>query len=418
MIADRADPNTIDVRGVQPTLEQLKVGSTLDAQNSLVNTLIATAGLPEGPLPAESPQWRLVWKAGQYEIGRQCDQYLDALFRFNRRQRADRQGLAVTAAATAAIMGLTGAAAEALAITAAAFGLTTALFDAEVNSVLFTIEPSALRNVAQQGLTHYLDSIDETRITSRPDTLIALQGYLVQCSPAAIEANINNAASGAPSVVSPDPKVAAAAAVAAAPSAALLEQVKREIGRTVQTTPPAVTEHPAGQTANEELERLRIRNVATAQLALGMTGDGRLGEGTRDKIEEFQFGMNVRAPSGWRTSAVDGELRGETATLLTTMTPMPPGIFLSPFERAYLGNRTGAASFTQPDPEQLIRILDFLRVPQERRPADGDLNAGMKTMHDEVAKYRTRNNVDIAKGGELDSVLFKRLQADSRAEPG
>ena len=98
-------------------------------------------------------------KAGVYEIGRQCDQYLDALFRFNREQRAGRQDLAAAAAATGAIMGLSGASAKALAITAAAFGLATSLFDASVNSVLFTIEPSALRNVALQGRKNYLEQL-------------------------------------------------------------------------------------------------------------------------------------------------------------------------------------------------------------------------------------------------------------------
>ena len=68
LIADYADPNTINIHGVQPTLEQLKVGSTLDAQNSLVNTLLATAGIKQ-ELYVVDENWRLVWKAGQYEIG-------------------------------------------------------------------------------------------------------------------------------------------------------------------------------------------------------------------------------------------------------------------------------------------------------------------------------------------------------------
>ena len=100
---------------------------------------------------ARDDNWSLVAKAGIYEIGRQCDQYLDILFRFNREQRAGRQDLAAAAAATGAIMGLSGVSVKAIAITAAAFGLASSLFDASVNSVLFTIEPSALRYVALRG---------------------------------------------------------------------------------------------------------------------------------------------------------------------------------------------------------------------------------------------------------------------------
>src|SRR6516162_440578 len=127
--------------------------------------LIVTAGLqPDAERTAED--WDLVFRAGVYEIGRQCDQYLDALFRFNREQRAGRQDLAAAAAATGAIMGIAGASAKALAITAASFGLASSLFDASVNSVLFTIEPSALRNVALQGRQSYLAQLDPSKVKS------------------------------------------------------------------------------------------------------------------------------------------------------------------------------------------------------------------------------------------------------------
>jgi len=217
-----AEPGAVGAHGLQPTLEQMSIGSSIAAQDQMVDALIHTAGLPPEALSARNPNWSLVWKAGLYEIGRQCDQYLDALFRFNREQHALHQDLAAAAGTTGAIMGLAGAAAETIAITAAAFGLSNSLFEAHVNSILFTIEPSALRNVAQQGLHNYLKNIDESRILSRPDTLIALQGYLTQCSPAAIEANINNAASGAPSVVSSNPDVAEKSAALAAPGSAVV----------------------------------------------------------------------------------------------------------------------------------------------------------------------------------------------------
>src|SRR5438128_1927330 len=120
------DPTTVSIRGVQPTLEQLNVSATANAQNQLVSDLIQGAGFPPGTqLAPYDDNWSLVMKAGVYEIGRQCDQYLDVLFRYNREQRAGRQDLAAAAAASGAIMGLSGASATAIAITAAAFGLAT-----------------------------------------------------------------------------------------------------------------------------------------------------------------------------------------------------------------------------------------------------------------------------------------------------
>src|SRR5262249_48906476 len=154
-------------------------------------SFIVRAGLvpPGNPVPLgyttlsyRDDNWALVLKAGLYEIDRQCDQYLDALFRFNREQRATRQGLAAIGATTAAIMGLTDVTATAIAITAAAFGLGASLFDAGVSSVLFTIEPSALRNVALQGRRNYLEGLRQQEIVvdTRPDMMIVLQGYLAQ----------------------------------------------------------------------------------------------------------------------------------------------------------------------------------------------------------------------------------------------
>ncbi len=246
LIRDQTDPNTVSIQGVRPTLEQLNVSATVVAQNQLVSDLIQGAGFPPGTyVPPYNEKWSLVTRAGIYEIGRQCDQYLDALFRFNREQRAGRQDLAAAAAATGSIMGLSGVSVKAIAITAAAFGLATSLFDASVNSVLFTIEPSALRNVALQGRKNYLDQFDASKINTRPDTLIALQGYLTQCSPAAIEANINNAASGAKSVAIPSeaPKAAALAAPATillppSVTAPVHEKPQEQVQRRITVVPP------------------------------------------------------------------------------------------------------------------------------------------------------------------------------------
>jgi hypothetical protein len=223
LVRDWTDPTTVSVRGVPPTLEQLNVGATIDAQNQLLGNLIVIAGLQPGA-ERTAADWDLVYRAGVYEIGRQCDQYLDVLFRFNREQRAGRQDLAAAAAAAGAIMGLSGVSSKAIGIAAAAFGLASSWYEASVNSVLFTIEPSALRNVVLQGRQKYLDDLKQknVKINSRPDMLIVLQGYPTQCSPAAFEANINNAASGAPSVVSSMPGVAEKAAALAAPSSTTL----------------------------------------------------------------------------------------------------------------------------------------------------------------------------------------------------
>jgi hypothetical protein len=311
LIRDQADPSTVSIRGVPPTLEQLNISTTAYAQNLMVDELIQTAGLSSQPAPGDD-NWSLVMKAGVYEIGRQCDQYLDALFRFNREQRAGRQDLAAAAAATGAIMGLSGASAKALAITAAAFGLATNLFDASVNSVLFTIEPSALRNVALQGRKNYLEQLAKLKINSRPDMLIALQGYLTQCSPAAIEANINNAASGAPSVSVPGD--APKAAALAAPGTALLSQVQKQVISEPTNILPPPPPKPQGSTGQTSFEHLTHNEIGQIQDALCVTpADGNLGglpgsnAPTRVEIRKFLSGRGLgkQDPAAFAASKAD-----------------------------------------------------------------------------------------------------------------
>jgi hypothetical protein len=422
LIRDQVDPTTVSIRGVPPTLEQLNISTTAYAQNLMVDELIQTAGLPPATqLMPYDDNWSLVMKAGIYEIGRQCDQYLDVLFRFNREQRAGRQDLAAAAAATGAIMGLSGASAKALAITAAAFGLATSLFDASVNSVLFTIDPSALRNVALQGRRNYLEQLKNLKINTRPDMLIALQGYLTQCSPAAIEANINNAASGAPSVVTPSPDNSTArnAAALAAPGTALLreERAKEVVSRPVTTAPAQMPERLTPPNLQRGEEHFTTPEIKGAQAALGIPVNGDLGppgSATREAITEFQKGMHLRAPDLWPTSEITGVLTSRTGRTLPLLSPMPRAIFSSPFERAFLGDSSGGlkAQLSRPDPGILDHVLQLLGVSATELPQGNSpeaIDAKIKLMHEKVSAFRREKGIDPRKGAALDSGLYDVL---------
>lgn len=345
-LRDQTDSGTVSVRGVAPTVEQLNVTSNTQAQNALVADLTAKAGLP--PLPGRHPDWAVVTEAGFYEIGRQCDQYLDVLFRFNRRQRAARQELTAAGAATATIMGLAGVAAVPIAITAAAFGLSASLFDANVNSVLFTIEPSAVRNIVLKGRKGYIDNLKMEDINTRPRMMIALQGYLSQCSPAAIEANVNNAAAGAESVASTDPAVSRRAAALASPASTLFQRAARTVEGTATTAPRPLTaaERPLGPVVRGDENVIRPE-VARAQAALGADIDGNFGDKTKAAIQEFERGLNRRAPGTWKLK--DGS--GSVAALPPKLSPLPT-VFKSPFERAYFG----AVDATLPLEDQYVKL--------------------------------------------------------------
>jgi hypothetical protein len=191
------DPMAVSVGGLNPAIESLNFQGVAARQDALVTELQNMAGFRGVSLAATGdPHWFIVLKAGMEFEGGQCDEYLSALFKFDRKQRALRQGLTATGAAAATILGLTHTPAAPIAITAAAFGLGASLFDADVNSVLFQLAPSGVRNIVIQAQDAYRDGVTSkpSLYQSRVDALLALQGYLRLCTPAAIEAAVNQAA--------------------------------------------------------------------------------------------------------------------------------------------------------------------------------------------------------------------------------
>jgi hypothetical protein len=199
----------------------------------------------------------------------------------------------------------------------------------------------------------------------------------------------------------------------------ILEKAKKAIDQPVQVKPQEISpgEKPPGLKKIEEAQHFRIKNIMTAQKALGVfPPDGVVGSITRDAITEFQLGMHARDPRGWPSPKNPGELTGKTATWLTSMTPMPPtGVFRSPFERAYLGG--DQAGFIQLDPVQVDGILIMLQLTKEEMSAlsqgaspEAIITAKTKAMRDKIALIRTDKKIEPAKGPVLDSNLFKELE--------
>jgi hypothetical protein len=414
LVRDQTDPNTVSVRGVQPTLEQLNVTGYSGLQDQLVWDMEKKAGFEANSLGPGDQRWTIVFDQGVYEVSRQCDQYLDALFRFNREQRATRQGLTAAAATTGVVLGLSGVTTTAMAIVAAAFGLSATLFDAAVNTVLFTIEPSALRNIVLKGRQSYLDNLVETKavINSRPRMLMALQGYLAQCSPAAIEANINNAAHGTDSVAATDRVTAQKAATLAAPSLTLMRA-----STIVASSPAAPPPPPSGPVLASGRHPPEEANVTVSMLQgvqqkLGVTGEsGFFGPKTRTAIAELQNGLNRRDPGKFAATDVNGYVGTNTALVLAGMPPMKAP-FQTPFERAMLGVQDDYASL---DPLRVNFIVDLLEVP-------ADQLATATTADDKMALVRNRI-VDLRKttgltgAAVLDSQLYDKLWSTSPLNP-
>jgi hypothetical protein len=260
-------------------------------QSRYIQGLRLSADLPQYPTqPVSAEDWRLIQRAGVDQIDEACNNYLYTLYRFNAQQKAARQGLLAATATTGVIMGLAGAGTMAIGITAAALGLSAALFEASTNSVLFSVEASAVRNVVQESRSRFAAVMEANPPKTRPDTMIALRGYLSLCTPAVIEANINNSANGSRnSVVTPDEKAGIAAAAMAAPAlapprVAMLDSATAPIPQ-LPTPPRATGVRPA--------EVIGSQDVRDVQVTLCVTpATGEVGPLTRTAVGNYLSAIN------------------------------------------------------------------------------------------------------------------------------
>lgn len=388
MLASGGCATTSTINGLPSIPEQLSVDpmAAAEAESKYIRALSLRGGL-EGVIPVNySADWYLIQRAGIRDIGSRCDEYLNALFRFNRQQQAIRTGLTSTAAATGTIMSIAGAASAAFGIVTAAFGLSSSLFDATTNSVLFTIEPSALRNVVLQGLDKYAKIMDASRPTTRPDTMIQLQGYLAQCSPASIEANINLAANGSPNAVTNSSGLSGLNAARMAGSAITSrEKAEAIIDKPVQPNPP-----PAQKTTDTRLpgeDPLPPDLVRLIQGALKVKDDGLMGGAnseTRTAIKEFELGLIMQPGSAFTKPT--GAYAGQTRFIIP-ITPMPAELE-SAFERAYLTVQASAAAgqFNEIDPRRLRALATALKLPPD--------TPSLKDMRAKIREQRVERGLD------------------------
>lgn len=420
---------TLDnVAGLPPTPERLSANAMASAQleTRYIEALSVRAGLG-GAMPATtSADWRLIQRAGIRDIDSRCDEYLDALFRFNRQQQAVRQGITATAATTGTILSIVRAASSAFGIVTAAFGLSASLFDAGANSVLFTIEPSALRNVVLEGRDKYAALMDKHPPSTRPDTMIQLQGYLAQCSPATIEANINLAANGSRNAVTHfDDRSAlnaarlagaaiAPAALAPASTQSPQDQARRDVARGVRGGPqgPVIPQGDPDIRPVEVAARITATDVKSAQVMLGLPITGLMGphrdgqtNSMRFAIMEFERGMQVR-DDGWSTT---GNLAGKTYdTLVGASSPMPPAL-KSPFERALLTNLPGRSTdkpFTALDLASVRAV--WIRTARSDPPADLNAEQLLEKLRPMFAARRQLER--LGSGNHLDAQLWEVIK--------
>ena len=184
-----------DLNGLSPQLSSTDIQAYTAQQQSIINSLVSLAKPNATTLPPTgSGDWYIVVVAGADYVDQKCDSYINALFWFNRWRNSAKSGVALTGAATAAAMGVLRSSTQAISLTATAFGLATGLIDIDSNTVLYSIDATALRTVLHKAQNAYRDALATRKAdyTGPAFAIQAIQGYLGICLPAGLESLINN----------------------------------------------------------------------------------------------------------------------------------------------------------------------------------------------------------------------------------
>ena len=177
------------LRGTGVDIDAADLASYTAMQGRVVTQLIELSGQGQSP----NPDWDRVTEAGIDYVNSRCERYIESLFWFDRQRKTLSTQINLVGTATAATLGIANAAAEAIALTAVAFGLGSQTVDNVGKGVLYEIDPAGVRSIVKRSQAAYLRGIENVRYTNRPAAMRAIQGYLALCLPAALEAEVNEA---------------------------------------------------------------------------------------------------------------------------------------------------------------------------------------------------------------------------------
>ncbi len=161
------------------------------AQDDIYRSLLPIAGLREDP--STPPQWAAFVRAGIQYADAQCEEYMNALFWLDRAKDRTTTQINLAGAAASGIMGILGAAANAIAVTGVAFGLGSATVENIGSGLLYDLDPSAVREIVERLQAAYNASLPPTGYENRPAAFHAIRGYVALCLPPTIETEVTKA---------------------------------------------------------------------------------------------------------------------------------------------------------------------------------------------------------------------------------
>lgn len=276
--------NANRLSGPEPQLDSQDIAKFADHQKSVAQSLALAAGL-EGKPASGDPRWQDVVDTGMHYVDTVCDDYINAIFKYERARDSAKSGVALTGAATLAAMGILQASAEAVALVGTAFGLTSGLIDTVSTAVVYNVRASAVETAVRKSQDAYRQGLEGRTYTTQAAALGAVRGYLALCLPATIENTIGRAVATA----AIEPTKGPASNIAPRLS------INRDVGPPYRDAsdplPPVVPQPPPDGVRNpmSRAEKfLTSREGQRIQRALCIAPDGDFGPSTRQAIALFR----------------------------------------------------------------------------------------------------------------------------------
>jgi hypothetical protein len=395
------------------------LGATLDpvsVQNASSNTTVILDALAQDARVDTTfpPNWYFVTEAGFNYIDDQCRSYFTELFFLNRERERDKAALLAGSAASAAILGLTGASKVTLGIVAQAFNLGGTAADLIAGTYLYQLPPATTLGFVKELQTAYREGALARRpaINSAPAAYHAIQDYLALCLPPTIEAKIAEHISTARVVPDLGTGASIGLTVASAPPVTRSE-IRRAVGESVATGPlpgpssavrpsPPPTPSPLSGTRNDTERAISRADWRAFKAALCVTGpEARsdvIGPETREGIQEFLAGY------AWhRVDSGQDEIAARTLPRFRAAArqfPACSGAVKSAYE---------VGVFTRPAPGEVEVTLQRAVAANALSVQPFSIRAAIRALSRKYGPKETE---------ELDDELWMRIQQDGRAGRG
>jgi hypothetical protein len=350
------------------------------------------AGLPLRPTPdgiflcdelaMPPPAWALFVQAGMNDIDRRCDAYLVWLDDRRRWREPILKQLHSTAAATAAIMGLTGVGAAPIAIVGAAFGFAQETFVNLSGRLITEVNHSTVQTVVLTRQNDYRAGLRNIAIPNAPAALYALRSYLRLCMPMTIETEINATIT----TVDRTGRAPVPLVTPATINSGIITSATAPIPASPRQRDPVAPNRLTG------LEQsLSVQYIRDVEAALCVPEDGDLGppgSATRVAIRDYLLARTGSSPTADGLTAAQRNLLTDAVKRVGVCTDRK---YQNAFEVGAFGAAQGDPKARIKDFQENLRAaLSDLKSPAATTvPTDGDLD---NKTRDAILEYRRLSN--------------------------